>query len=140
MERHMLCETPSFQKQRGDGKIGFIVTLLLAAVLVAAGIKAIPAYLSNNKFISAVEEIAGRASNVTEGDIRAQILAKAKELKIAEAQEPGAIAVARTNPASESTQGMCTVRVRYTRNINMYGVTSIKLGVDKEIAKPFMVL
>ena len=136
----MQTKTSSIQKQRGDGKIAFIITLLVAIILVAVGIKVVPAHLSNNKFLTAVEEIAGKAANSADDDLRAMMVAKARELGITEAQEPQAIAVARTNPQAGSTQGMCTVRVKYNRNINIFGVTSVKLAVDKEIAKPFLVL
>ncbi|MCL1894626.1 MAG: hypothetical protein FWG02_10435 [Holophagaceae bacterium] len=133
--------TPTPHKvQRGDGKIGFIITLIIVGVLVAAGIKLVPAYLSNNKFITAIEDIATQAGRATEHDLLARISEKAHQLKITEAQAEGAIKLTRIDPSGTSTEGTCNVTVKYTRNISLYGVTTVPIEVNKTISKKFLIL
>jgi hypothetical protein len=128
--------------QRGGVKIGCFITFLVALLILAVALKVAPAYYSNADFIEAVEEIAGHASNETEESIMDKIMAKAREMRMVEAFEPGAVRVARSVKAGgDSAQsGMCTVRIKYVRNVSIYGFYNLKITTDKEIAKPFMVL
>ena len=112
---------------------------MLLLALPAA--KIFPVYHSNEKFIAAVEDVAGRASQMTEETLAALILEKARDLKIPEAQAPGAVSVVRIiRPDGPSRGGMCTVRVNYSRNVDIFGITSISMKTDREIAKPFLLL
>ena len=45
----------NFHTQRGEGKIGCVVTLLVLILLVSAAFKAVPVFFSNNEVITAVE-------------------------------------------------------------------------------------
>jgi len=133
----MKKNTPHFQSQRGGGKIGCLISFIVVAIIAAIGLKIFPVHRSNNQFIEAVEDIANRAGKLDEGTIQAQIIEKAKEFKIPEAQNSGAINVSRT---VSKEAGMCTVRINYAREIDLYGIVTIKLATDKNIAKPFIIM
>lgn len=123
------------RNQRGEGKIGCIVTLLVLSVTVAAAIKVVPVLFSNNDFLNAVESIAGRAAVVPLPNIEAQINQKARELNIPEALSPGAIVVTKT---WDNYQGTCVVRLNYTRNIDLYGIFSYPYKTETVKTVPIM--
>ncbi len=116
------------KKQRGEGKIGCIVTLLVLVILGAAAFQAVPVLFSNNEFMTSVEEIAGRAAIIPLPILEAQIKQKARELNIPEALAPGAIVISKSGDALDGT---CTVRIKFTRKIDFYGVFMYPLETDK---------
>lgn len=122
-------------RQRGEGKIGCIVSLLIMAVLTAIALQVVPVLFANNDFLSSVENIAGRAAIIPQATIEAQIKQKARELGIPEALAPGAVIVSK---AGDNLSGTCTVRVKYTRKIDFYGVFSYPLETDKTKIIPYM--
>lgn len=122
--------------QRGEGKIGCIVSLLVLILFGATAIKVVPVYYSNNELLKSAEEIATRAAVLTQENIEAQIKAKARDLEIPEALAPGAIHVRRT--AASGIEGSCTVRIEYTRKIDLYGVTSLEINTSKQKVVPYM--
>jgi len=121
--------------QRGEGKVGCIVTLLVVAILGAIAFQAVPVLFSNNEFLSAVEEYAGRAAIIPQGTIEAQISQKARELGIHEALVPGAVIVTKSG---DNMAGTCTVRIKYTRKIDFYGVFTFPLETDKTKSVPYV--
>jgi hypothetical protein len=34
--------------------------------------------------------------------------------------------------------GMCAIRIKYTRRISIFGIAKIRFNTDKEIARPFV--
>ncbi len=123
------------KQQRGEGKIGCIVSLLILSVTVAAGMKVVPVLFSNNEFLNAVEGIAGRAAIIPQANIEAQIKAEARRLGIPEALAPEAIVVTKTG---DNLQGTCVVRLNYTRNINMYNVFTFPYKTETVKTVPIM--
>lgn len=123
------------QRQRGEGKIGCIVTLLVIAVLGAAAFKVVPILFANNDLLNSIENIAGRAAVVPQATIEAQISAKARELNIPEALAPGAIQVSKNG---DNMSGTCVVRINYTQKIDFYGVFTYPLKTDKTKSVPYL--
>jgi hypothetical protein len=123
------------RQQRGEGKIGCIVTLLVLSIAGAAAFQVVPVLFSNNDFLNSVENIAGRAGIITQAGIEAQINQKARELNIPEALAPGAIIVTKTG---DKQQGTCTVRLSYTRNIDFYGIFTYPMKTEKVKTVPYM--
>lgn len=121
--------------QRGEGKIGCIVSLLVVALLVAAAFQVVPVLFSNNDFVSAAENIAGRAAINPQATIEVQIRNKAKEIGIPEALVPGAVVVTKTG---DNSSGNCTVRIRYTRKIDFYGIYTYPLETNVTKSIPYM--
>jgi len=120
--------------QRGEGKIGCIVSLAVVAILVAAAFQVVPVLFSNNDFLSSVENIAGRAAIIPQATIEAQIRQKARELEIPEATTAGAVTVTKTGEGT----GTCTVRIRYTRKIDFYGIYTYPLETNVTKSIPYM--
>jgi hypothetical protein len=121
--------------QRGEGKIGCIVTLLSLSIVGAAALQVVPVLFSNNEFLGAIENIAGQASILPQANIEAKINQKARELNIPEALVPGAIIITK---AGDNQSGTCTVRIKYTRKIDFYGVFTYPFETDKTKAIPYM--
>lgn len=121
--------------QRGESKVGCTITILVLAILGAAAFQVVPVLFSNNEFLSAAEEYAGRAAIIPQATIEAQIIQKAKELGIREALAPGAVIVTKSG---DNMAGTCTVRVKYTRKIDFYGVFTFPLETDKTKSVPYM--
>jgi hypothetical protein len=125
----------SKSSQRGESKIGCTISLLVFVILVAAAFRIVPVLFSNNEFFNAIESIAGRGAVIPQATIEAQIREKARDLKIPEALVPGAITVAKVG---DNQNGTCTVRVKYTRKIDFYGVFAFPLETDKQQSFPYM--
>jgi len=126
---------PLHRRQRGEGKIGCIVSLLVLVVAAAAGIKLVPIYWSDNELKDAAKDFASRASVLQVEAIELQLRAKAQELGIAEAVTPGAIKATKTGGG---TQGMCVINVKYTRKIDLYGAYVWPVEVNEAISAPYM--
>ncbi len=130
--------TRNLTSQRGEGKIGCIVSLLVLVVLGATGFKVVPVMFTNHELLKYAEEVATRAAVLTKENIELQIRQKAKELEIVEALEPGAIVVTRTQRGGEG--GTCRVALSYTRKVDLYGVTTIEIKTEEEKSVPYMSL
>ncbi len=123
------------RQQRGEGKIGCIVTLLVLSIAGAAAFQVVPVLFSNNDFLNSVENIAGRAGILPQATIEAQLAQKASELNIPEALVPGAIMVTKTG---DKQQGTCTVQLSYTRKIDFYGIFTYPMKTEKVKTVPYM--
>jgi len=121
--------------QRGEGKVGCILSLLILAGLVATGLKAVPIYWSDNELKDAAKDMASRASVLQPEAIELQLRAKARDLGIAEAYKPGAI---KTTKAGDSTQGTCSIRLKYKRTIDLYGLYKWAVEVDTTVSSPYL--
>ncbi len=121
--------------ERGEGKIGCIVSLLVFVILGAAAIKIAPEYLANDEIMDTAIEWSSRAGVRPIKEIELQIQSKGKDKGIAEIMTPGAITI---TTSGGQTSGTCTIRVNYTRTIDFFGVYSTKMTFDKTISRPYM--
>jgi len=122
------------RRQRGEGKFGCIVSLLVVGVLGAAAYKAVPVYYSNSELIDACGFIASGGSSKPAETIEREVKDKAKELMVVEAlTDKGAIRVTKT---SGGEAGTCTIKLHYKRVIDFYGVYQWTLATDSVITKP----
>jgi hypothetical protein len=120
--------------QRGEGKIGCIVTLLVLGTAGAAAYKAVPVYYGNSELIDACDFIASDASKRPIEVLDREIREKAKELGVFEAlTDKNAI---RISKAGGENAGTCTIVLRYKRTIDFYGVYKWTIVTDKRITKP----
>ncbi|HOD33390.1 MAG: hypothetical protein BWY56_00911 [Acidobacteria bacterium ADurb.Bin340] len=125
--------TRTLSSQRGEGKIGCIVSLLVLVVLGAVAFKVVPVVFSNQEFVRSAEEIAGRAATLSQDNITLQIQKRAQDLEIMEALEPGAVTVVK----SGGGQGTCRLSLNYVRKVDLFGITTIDIKTNKEKAIPF---
>jgi hypothetical protein len=122
------------QKQRGEGKLGCIVSLLVLGTLIAAGLKAVPVYYGNSELVDACDLIASGASRKPIELVDREVKAKAKELGVTEAlTTKDAIRVSKTGGGET---GFCTITLRYKRVIDFYGFYQFTLEMDKRVTKP----
>ena len=120
--------------QRGEGKVGCFVTLLVLGILGAAAYKAVPVYYSNSELVDACDFIASGASKKPIETIDREVKEKARDLGVIEAlTDKNAIRVTKTG-GGES--GFCTITLRYKRTIDFYGAYKWTLVTDKRISKP----
>lgn len=120
--------------QRGEGKVGCILSLLVFGTLGAIGYKAIPVYYSNSELVDACDFIASGAARKPVETIEREVREKARELGIAEVLAgKNTIHVTKTG-AGET--GTCTITLRFRRTIDFFGVYKWTLVTDKRISKP----
>lgn len=120
--------------QRGEGKLGCIVTLLIVGLIAAVGYKIVPVYYGNSELIDACGFIASSASSKPAEVIEREVKDKAKELGVAEVlMDKKAI---RVTKSSNGEAGTCTITLRYKRTIDFYGVYQWIMVTDSVITKP----
>jgi hypothetical protein len=122
------------KRQRGEGKLGCIVSLLVAGILIAAGAKAVPVYYSNNELVDACDFIASGASKKPIETLEREVKDKARELGVVEAlRDKGAVRITKTGSGEA---GLCTITLHYSRTIDFYGFYKFTVEIDKRISKP----
>ena len=122
------------QEQRGEGKLGCLISMLLLGTLGAVAYKAVPIYYGNSELIDACDFIASGASKKPIEIVEKEVKEKARELGVIEAlMDKTAIRVTKTG-AGDS--GVCTITLRYKRTIDFYGTYKYTLVTDRRISKP----
>ena len=124
--------SPSRFSQRGEGKLGCLVTLLVVGTLTALLIKVAPVYYANMELVDKADFAGSMASRAPAEQVESEVLAKAREFDIPEALKPGAIKV--TKSAAGDT-GTCTIVLKYTRKVDLYGFTTLEIKQNKTIKK-----
>ncbi|HEX7553178.1 MAG TPA: hypothetical protein VF378_06465 [Geothrix sp.] len=120
--------------QRGEGKFGCLVSLLVVGALGAVAYKAVPVYYGNSELIDACGFIASGATSKPVETIEREVKDKAKELMVVEVlTQKGAIRVTKT---SNGEAGTCTITLHYKRVIDFYGVYQWTLVTDSTTSKP----
>ena len=120
--------------QRGEGKIGCFLSLLVLGVVGAAAVKAVPVYYSNSELIDACDFIASGAAKKPIETVEREVKDKAKELGVVEAlSTKNAI---RVTKSGSGDVGTCTITLRYQRTVDFYGAYKWTQVTDKRISKP----
>ena len=120
--------------QRGEGKLGCIISLLIVGLIAAVAYKAVPVYYGNSELVDACGFIASSASSKPAEIIEREVKDKAKELGVAEVlMDKKAI---RVTKSSNGEAGTCTITLRYKRTIDFYGAYKWTLVTDQSITKP----
>lgn len=123
------------RSQRGEGKLGCIISLLVMAILVAVGIKVLPVLFADNSLFSTAEDLGSRAGLMSSAAIEQQLRAKAAELEIPEALPKGAMTI---TVMGDKQSGTCVIRLNFTRKIDFYGFYTYPLEIDRTFNRPFM--
>ncbi|MGA2078992.1 MAG: hypothetical protein ABSH53_00010 [Holophaga sp.] len=126
---------PSKTRQRGEGKIGCILSLLVFIVGVALALKLVPVWYSNNNLRAYAADLALEAGVKTIPTMMAQLRSKAKELDIPEALDEGAITVTTLGPSSE---GNCTITLNYSRVVDLYGIYPVTFTTNEVINRHYV--
>jgi len=121
-------------RQRGEGKIGCLFSLLVMGALIAAAFKAVPVYYANSELADACDLIASSASGKPTEIVEREVKEKAKDLGIAEAL--AAKDAIRVSKSVIGESGTCTITLHYKSRVDFYGVYQWNLDVDKRITKP----
>jgi hypothetical protein len=122
------------RQQRGEGKIGCIISMLVLGVVAAAAYKAVPIYYGNSELADACDFIASGAGGKPIEILDREVKNKAKELGVDEVlRDKNAIRITKT---SSGEAGSCTITLRYKQKIDFYGVYQWTLETDKRVTKP----
>ncbi len=121
--------------QRGEGKIGCTISLLVVGILTAAAIKIIPVYYADNQIYDIVERKAEQAAGRTPEDMEKEIRLEIRGLGVPEAGAPGAIKVRKVMSGFE---GSVIVTIRYTHKVDLYGITDWTFNVEKTLTHPVL--
>lgn len=122
-------------QQRGEGKVGCTISLLVLAVLVAVAVKVVPAYYADNQIYDIVERKAEQASGRNPGDMEKEIRIEIRDCGVPEAMAPRAITVRKI---MSGDAGTVTVTMRYSHKVDLYGIAEWPFKVDKTLAHPVL--
>ena len=122
-------------RERGEGQIGCVVTLLVLASAIAVGVKVVPVFYDNYNLQDFAQELAGKAGLYPLPALQLQLQDKAKELGIPEAMAKGAMTISTTGEASA---GVCTIQINFKRTIDLYGVYPLVVETHKTIVQRYM--
>jgi hypothetical protein len=126
---------PSRTSERGEGRIGCILTLLVLALAIAVGLKVVPVYYSNSSLVESAEDVAGQAGLYPVPALTAKLRDKAAELGIPEAAAEGATTV---STAGSKSLGTCTITFDYNRVVDLYGFYSLTIATHKVVTRTYM--
>ena len=98
-------------------------------------IKIVPVYYANDQFIDAAKELAGQAGTMTQATLEQALRNKAIRFEVKEALAKGAITV---TVRGEAHSGSCTIHLKYTRLVDLFGAYALPVETDKTIMKAFM--
>lgn len=121
-------------RQRGEGKLGCIFSMLVLGVVAAVAYKAVPVYWGNSELIDACDLIASGAARKPIEVVEREVKDKARELTVREALS-GKNAI-RVSKSGTGDAGTCTITLHYTTVIDFYGFYKWSLVTDKRITKP----
>jgi hypothetical protein len=128
----------TFRKsERGEGKVGCIISLIILVIAGAAGLKIIPVYYSNNNLQDAAHRKAETAAGREAPAMVKELQQEARNLEIAEALAPGAITINKVSSKSDGP-GNVQVTLRYTRKVDLYGVTQLDIPTNWTINQPIL--
>ena len=127
--------TPSRPRERGEGRIGCILSLLVLAAASALTAKLLPVFYSNYALGSFAEELGNKAGLYPTATLELELQNKAKELGIPEALGEGAMAISTTG---QQASGICTIKLSYRRTVDLYGCYSFSVDTEKTIQSPYM--
>jgi hypothetical protein len=121
--------------QRGEGKVGCFLTLVVFGILAATAVKIVPVFYSNNELVDTAETLAGRAGTEAIPTLMLQLQEKARTLEIMEALGPGAMEI---TTLGEKKLGTCTIHLKWTRKIDLYGAYVLNIDTDKTISRQYL--
>lgn len=126
-------------RQRGEGKVGCFLTLLVLGVIAAVALQVVPVYYSNSNLEDACTFIATSASRVPLELVEKQVRDKARDLGMQDVlAQKGAISVSKVGGSSDGGPGTCTIRLHYKRTVNLYGLYQFDIETDKTISQPIL--
>ena len=127
------------KRQRGEGKVGCLLTLLVFGILVATAIKVVPAYYASKDLADSCAFIASSASRLPLDLVEKQVKDKARDLGMLEVlAQKDAISVSKTGGGSEGQPGTCTIRLNYKQTIDLYGLYQFDIETHKTISQPIL--
>jgi hypothetical protein len=124
------------RKERGEGKIGCIVSLLVLAAGIGVGLKVLPVLYSNYSLAEYAGEVAGKAGLYKIEGLQGDLRDKARELGVTEALARGAMTLSTTGNPTDG--GICTVSLKYSREVDLYGYYKFTINTDDKIARKYV--
>ncbi len=126
--------TPFQFRQRGEGKTGCIVSLAILIVVGAAGYKAFPVYYSDRQLLDEVKDLGPKASGLANAEaVESIIRNKARELEIPEVTRDVSAVRVILVPSTQDLPGKCTIKLRYKRPVDFYGVYQYTFVTDETV-------
>lgn len=128
----------AMERQRGEGKVGCILTLLIFGALVAAALKIVPVYYNNSELADGCHFIASSASRIPLELVEKQAKDKARELGMADVlAQPNSITASKST-AGTGESGTCTIHLKYKQTIDLYGIYKFEVVTDRKISEPIL--
>ncbi len=122
-------------RQRGEGKVGCTISLLVLGILVAIAIKVVPVYYADNQIYDIVERKAEQASGRKSEDLEKEVRIEIRTLEVPEAMAPRAITFRKT---MSGDAGTVTATIKYSHKVDLYGIAQWPFNVDKIVVHPVL--
>lgn len=120
--------------QRGEGKVGCTISLLVLAILAAVAIKVVPVFYADNQITDIADRKAEQASGRSPEQMEKEIRSEIRGLGVPEAEAPGAITVRKIS----GEPGTVIITMKYSHSVDLYGVTKWPFNVDKSLSHPVL--
>ena len=124
------------RKERGEGKIGCIISLVVLIVGVGVGVKVLPVLYSNYTLAEYAGEVASKAGLYKIEGLQGDLRDKARELGVTEAMARGAMTFSTTGNPTEG--GICTVSLKYDRDVDLYGYYKFTIHTDDRVSRKYV--
>ena len=126
----------SFRSQRGEGKLGCVITFAVVASIVAVGLRVIPVLFKNSEYEEYADQQAQQAVRLEPELMRETLVYKAKELGINLGSDTyNAVRVSRTR-VMES--GECRINIEYMSKVDLYGIYEYEWQTKIKITRPVL--
>lgn len=123
------------RSERGEGQVGCLVMLVVLLVLGMVTYKILPPYMSYNNMADAAKEVGSGGGTKTPEEMMKRLRERAVAQEVPELLEEGAMTLVKQG---DNLQGSVTITLRYTREVDLYGVTKFKLKFDKQVVTPYL--
>ena len=122
--------------ERGEGKIGCIFSLLVLLGGIAVGFRVLPVLYSNYTLSEYAGELGTKAGIFKLEGLQKELRDKARELEVPEALAQGAMTISATGNPTEG--GVCTVHLKYTRSVDLYGYYKFDIKTDDTLTRKYI--
>lgn len=126
--------TPFQTRQRGEGKLGCVVSLVVLIAVGAIAYKAFPVYYSNRELLDFAKDLGPKASGIQNPEaIEVLVRQKAKELEIPEVFNNVSAVSVSLRPSALDVPGRCTIKIRYKKPIDFFGVYTYVMDTNETV-------
>jgi len=121
--------------ERGEGRVGCMLNLILLVAVVVAAVKVIPVYYNDDQLGEAAVDICGKGATLSAEAMEAALRTKAQALGIPEIEGKGALTV---TVDGDAHGGTVAIHLKFTRKVDFFGAYTLPVEVDKRVMRSYV--